>query len=164
MGLTGNTATALLALNGLEVLPNSAVSVAGAEAGLVGSGQRIAVLAPSGSQVLYAEAAGASALRAALEDLPWQDLEDLPADLKRRYLDRAFEADRREVRFDDLSLARAAVKYGAAVAHVARLYCHLQAAMGEDFEVEVPVDETESPTTHAQHVSIAMELRRLGVK
>jgi hypothetical protein len=112
-----------------------------------------------------AEAAGASALRTALEDLPWQDLEDLPADLKRRYLDRAFVADGHEIRFDDVSLARSAVKYGAAVAHVARLYRHLQLAMGErDFEVEVSVDETESFTTHAQHIYIATELRRLGVR
>ena len=91
MGLTKNTATALLALNGLEVLPNSAVSVAGAEAGLVGLGQRIAVLAPSGSQVLYAEAAGASALHKAFEDLPWRDLKDHPADMKKRYLDAVME-------------------------------------------------------------------------
>jgi hypothetical protein len=112
-----------------------------------------------------AEAAGASALRAALEDVPWQDLEDLPADMMRRYLDSAFEADGHKVRFDDVSLARAAVKYGAAVAHVARLYRHLRLAMGERaFEVEVSVDETERPTTHAQHAYISMELRRLGVR
>jgi hypothetical protein len=308
MGLTENTATALLALNGLDVLPNSAISVEDTEVGLAGSGQRLAVLGPSGSRVLSgfegessaaggstlvlgplnatnlnalrdllpwlrprllgtrtsagfgdrlgfatpghvralraaggglapifaqqsiremertgrspqevlddatwgvfaegwqegfgadadhlktaedidacvaagysfftfdpgeyvddgAEAAGASALRTALEDVPWQDLEDLPADMMRRYLDSAFEADGHEVRFDDASLARAAVKYGAAVAHVARLYRHLRVAMGErDFEVEVSVDETERPTTHAQHVYISMELRRLGVR
>jgi hypothetical protein len=308
MGLTKNPATALLAMNGLDVLPNSAVSVDGTEAGLVASGQRLAILAPSGSQVLSgfeggssatgdrtlllgpmsaanlealrdlmpwlrprplgtrtsagfgdrlglatpghvralraaggglapifaqqsiremertgrsprevlddatwgafaegwqegsgadadhlktaedvdscvaagysfftfdpgeyvddeAETADASALRSSLEALPWQDLEDVQADLKRRYLERAFQAEGHEVGFDDHSLALAAVKYGAAVAHVARLYRHLQSAMGdEDFEVEVSVDETESPTTHAQHVYIATELRRLGVR
>jgi tagaturonate epimerase len=308
MGLTGNTTNALLALNGLDLSPNSAVSVEGTEVGLAESGQKVAVLARSGSKVLSSfegessvaggrtlllgpisatnldalrdllpwlrprtlgtrtsagfgdrlglatpghvrairaaggglapifaqqsiremdrtgrspqevlddatwgvfaegwqegfgadadhlktapdveacvaagytfftfdpgdyvddgtESAGTSALRAALEDLPWQDLEDLPADMKRRYLDRAFQAEGHEVRFDELSLARAAVKYGAAVAHVARLYHHLQAAMGEeDFEVEVSVDETESPTTHAQHIYIATELGRLGVR
>ena len=37
MGLTENTATALLALNGLDVLPNSAVTIEGTETGLVGS-------------------------------------------------------------------------------------------------------------------------------
>lgn len=112
-----------------------------------------------------AEIADASALRAALEDLQWDGLEDRPEALKRRYLDEAFEAEGREIAFDELSLARAAVKYGAAVAHVARLYRHLEAAVGDrDFEVEVSVDETESPTTHAQHVYIVRELRRLGVR
>jgi tagaturonate epimerase len=308
MGLTENTPAALLALHGLDVRPNSAVSAEDTEVGLAGSGQRLAVLAHSGSQMLSgfegesstasdrtlvlgpmnatnlnalrdllpwlrprllgtrtsagfgdrlglatpghvralraargglapifaqqsiremertgrspqeviddatwgvfaegwqegfgadadhlktaedidacvaagysfftfdpgeyvddgAEASGASVLRTALEDLPWRDLEDLPADMKRRYLDSAFVADGHEIRFDDLSLARAAVKYGAAVAHVARQYRHLQAVMGEaDFEVEVSVDETESPTTHAQHIYIATELRRLGVR
>src|SRR5687767_7529585 len=51
MGLTENTATTLLALNSLDVRPNSAVCVEGTEAGLVGLGQSVAVLAPSGSQV-----------------------------------------------------------------------------------------------------------------
>jgi tagaturonate epimerase len=306
MGLTENRASALLALNGLDVRPNSVVRVDGAEVGLVASGQRVAVLAPAGSRAIFefegessavggrtlvlgpmnaanldvlrgllpwlrplplgtrtsagfgdrlglatpghvmalraaggglapvfaqqsiremertgrspkevlddatwgvfaecfkdgfgadadhlktaedidacvaagytfftfdpgeyvddgAEAVGASGLRAALNDLPWQDLEDAPADMRGRYLDSAFEAEGHEVCFDDVSLVRAAVKYGAAVAHVARLYRHLQAAMG-DFEVEVSVDETESPTTHAQHVFIATELQRLGVR
>jgi tagaturonate epimerase len=51
MGLTENMATTLLALNSLDVRPNSAVCVEGTEAGLVGSSQRVAILAPSGSQV-----------------------------------------------------------------------------------------------------------------
>src|SRR5918998_3470274 len=85
-----------------------------------------------------AETASAPALRSALDDLPWEDLQDRPSDLKRRYLDEHFEAEGRRVHFDDLSLARAAVKYGRAVAHVARLYRHLAGAMGAgDFEVEV---------------------------
>jgi hypothetical protein len=306
MGLTENTAIGLLGLDVLDVLPRSAVSIAGAEAGLVRPGPRVAILAPSGSQTISTfegegsaiggrtlllgptsaanldalralmpwlsprlqgartsagfgdrlglatpghvralraaggglapifaqqsiremertgrsprevladatwgafaegwrdgfgadadhlkttedvdacvaagysfftfdpgeyvedEAASAPALRAALEELPWQDLQDSPADLKRRYLDGSFDAEGHDVTFDGLTLARAAVKYGGAVAHVARLYRHLEEAMGEgDFEVEVSVDETESPTTHAQHIYIASELQRLGVR
>lgn len=111
------------------------------------------------------ETAGASTLRNSLENLPWRALEDLPSDLERRYLGSTFDAEGHEVAFDNLSLARAAVKYGAAVAHVARLYRHLLTAMGDtDFEVEISVDETDSPTTHAQHLYIATELRRLGVR
>src|SRR5579871_1557774 len=45
------------------------------------------------------------------------------------------------------------------------MYRHLvQAGAGRDWEVEVSVDETESPTTHAEHLYIATELRRLGVR
>ena len=35
---------------------------------------------------------------------------------------------------------------------------------GRPFEVEVSVEQTESPTTNAQHVYIAHQLRRLGVR
>src|SRR5215212_9641641 len=49
MGLTEDTAAGLL---GLDVLPHSAVSVAGAEIGLARPGPRVAVLAPSGSPVI----------------------------------------------------------------------------------------------------------------
>jgi hypothetical protein len=97
--------------------------------------------------------------------LPWEDLADRPQDVRRRYLDDTVEAEGHMVRFDELSLARAAVKYGRAVAHAAGLYRHLEdAARGSHFEVEVSVDETESPTTHAEHVFIARELQRLGVR
>ena len=52
MGLTENTATTLLALNGLDVRPNSAVSVEDTQVGLIWSDQNVAVLAPSRSRVL----------------------------------------------------------------------------------------------------------------
>jgi hypothetical protein len=41
MGLTGNTTNALLALNGLDSSPNSAVSVEDTEAGPAESGQKV---------------------------------------------------------------------------------------------------------------------------
>ncbi len=50
------------------------------------------------------------------------------------------------------------------MAHTASMYRHLAAVMREPFELEVSVDETETPTTHAEHLFIATELRRLGVK
>jgi hypothetical protein len=50
------------------------------------------------------------------------------------------------------------------VAHVAEMYRHLMKATGGwNCELEVSVDETELPTSHAEHVYIAKELRRLGV-
>jgi len=62
-------------------------------------------------------------------------------------------------------LVAIAVLSGGAIAHVVHLYHHLEVRMaGRPFEVEVSVDETESPTTNAQHVYMAHELRRLGVR
>jgi tagaturonate epimerase len=67
--------------------------------------------------------------------------------------------------FDEPTLYRAAAKYGRAVAHVAAMYRHLlQAAGDRPVELEVSVDETDTPTTPAEHIYIALELRRLGVR
>ncbi|MFZ6031219.1 MAG: tagaturonate epimerase family protein [Chloroflexota bacterium] len=69
------------------------------------------------------------------------------------------------VLFDEATLFKAAVKYGGAVAHVAAMYQHLiRAAAGRPVELEVSVDETDLPTSHAEHFYIASELKRLGVQ
>ena len=65
--------------------------------------------------------------------------------------------------FDAESLMRAAVKYGGAIRHAAEMYrCVSQ--MKEDFDFEVSVDETDSPTTPLEHFFIVSELTRLGVR
>ncbi len=78
---------------------------------------------------------------------------------------RCFDIEGWKLSFDEPNLLRAAVKYGRAVAHVARLARHLHQAAGpRPFELEVSVDETEQPTTHLEHVYVASELKRLGVQ
>jgi len=49
------------------------------------------------------------------------------------------------------------------VAHIAMMYRHL-VSKGIPFELEVSVDETDTPTTHAEHVFVISELKRLGVR
>ena len=83
------------------------------------------------------------------EPVPWERLADTPRDLVARYGS------------DDVHAA--ADKYGAAVAHVASMYEHLRARERE-FDLEISVDEAGTPTTHAEHVYLATELRRLGVE
>jgi hypothetical protein len=112
-----------------------------------------------------AATATTSDLQASFELLPWRELEDDPKSLARRYLNRSFVAGTCEIVFDESTLWRAAVKYGRAVSHVSSMYRHLFERAGEGkFELEVSVDETETPTTHAEHLYIAGELKRLGVK
>lgn len=105
----------------------------------------------------------AGEIAAALDTLPWRDLDDTRDRMQQRYRGRTLELEHEALAFDDGGVARAAVKYGRAVAHVAALYRHLRGRNG-DVEVEISVDETDTPTTPIQHAYIATELRRLGVE
>jgi hypothetical protein len=95
--------------------------------------------------------------------LPWDLLDDSPEGLHARYLGHTFTVEDLSLTFDELALARAAAKYGRAIAHTRRMYYHL-AAQIQDFELEVSVDETETPTSPLEHFFITSELRRLGVR
>jgi hypothetical protein len=62
-------------------------------------------------------------------------------------------------------LRRAAVKYGRAIAHSATMARHIEAAAaGRPYEIEVSVDETDSPTSPLEHLFFALELKRRGVR
>jgi hypothetical protein len=118
----------------------------------------------------FAEAAPPGALRDAADALPWEALQDRWSDLRRRYLARPLAVEGGAIEFDEPALLRAAVKYGRAVAHLAALYRHLSSraaragrAPSAAPEVEVSVDETEFPTSHAEHAYLAGEMRRLGM-
>ena len=107
-----------------------------------------------------AEAASLSELR--------ELAEQLPADIKpdnSGLLNRTFIIEHLSIKLDEATLLKAAVKYGKAIAHVAVMYQHLEKAAGSHpFELEVSVDETDLPTSHAEHIYVASELKRLGVK
>jgi len=105
------------------------------------------------------------AVRRKLDALPWETLEDSLADLEARYLGRAVALEGGAETVDREALWRAAAKYGRAVAHTVVMYRHILARLGAGgFELEVSVDETASPTSVAEHLYIASELRRLGVR
>jgi len=113
-----------------------------------------------------ADGADAGSLAEAFEGLPWGALETTAADTVARYVgqDVALESGT-TLTLDEMALHRAAVKYGRAVAHTAALYRHLVGRLGQGaFELEVSVDETEAPTSVAEHYYVAGELARLGVE
>ena len=104
---------------------------------------------------------------ASLDEL--RELADsLPAILQLRasgLLGRNFDIEGLCLTFGEATLLKAVVKYGKAVAHVAFMYHYLVKAAGtRPFELEVSVDETDQPTSHAEHLYITSELKRLGVK
>jgi len=96
--------------------------------------------------------------------LPWAELETTVADVQAAYLDQAFIVDEGlALTFTEETLLRATGKYARAIAHVVRSYRHLM-AQTDDFELEISVDETETPTSALEHYFISSELKRLGVE
>lgn len=111
-----------------------------------------------------ANTAPVDVLRAKAEALPWADLETSWADTQAR-LQRTIELGAFKYVVEEDDLLRATAKYGRVVTHTVRMYRHLESVMGDkSFELEMSVDESETVTTLAEHIYIANELKRLGVK
>jgi hypothetical protein len=112
-----------------------------------------------------AHTASPAEVNAKVQALPWDALEDTLGDMERRYLGRTFDLGDLAMTLDRETVYRAAAKYGRAVAHTAWMYRHLAAALPESaFELEVSVDETETPTSPEEHFYVASELKRLGIR
>ncbi len=112
-----------------------------------------------------AHSAPAGALREKVEALPWRELEIEWRDLKQELCSRPTDLGDFRLTLSEEDLLRAAAKYGRVIAHTVNMYRHLDEVMnGRAFELEMSVDETETVTTLAEHVYIAHELKRLGVR
>ncbi|MCC6580901.1 MAG: hypothetical protein IT440_10710 [Phycisphaeraceae bacterium] len=71
------------------------------------------------------------------------------------------------LKFDELAVQRAAVKYGKAIAHtlyLAKYIAQTTKARGQAHEIELSVDETQQPTTLAEHYIIAEQCVKSGMK
>ena len=84
-------------------------------------------------------------------------------DYLKKYSGKSADLGDRKIAISEESASRALVKIGGALAHVVKMYRHLSNE-GTPFELEISVDETETPTSHIEHYIIASELKRLGVK
>jgi hypothetical protein len=101
-----------------------------------------------------------------INSLPWNILDDTAEGMRSRYDGKTFRlADDFEIHPSVDEIRRALVKYGAVIAHAVTLYRHLESKYRRrPYEVELSVDETDSPTTPFEHFLVANELKRLGVK
>ncbi|MBN9691165.1 MAG: hypothetical protein J0M24_13085 [Verrucomicrobia bacterium] len=86
-------------------------------------------------------------------------------DWKDYYLNRVFSVGHKfsPFRFDEETLFRAAVKYARATAHAEVMGKAIAQASAGKGEIEVSVDETDSPTSPLEHLFFALELQRRGV-
>ncbi|MFC1650601.1 tagaturonate epimerase family protein [Candidatus Latescibacterota bacterium] len=100
------------------------------------------------------------------ESISWNDLDDTFENFMNRYEDVRFTVTA------DFSLApereeilRGIVKYGDVIIHTIRMHNHLKDNYpGLPQEIELSVDETDSPTSTFEHFLIASELKRLGIR
>jgi len=113
------------------------------------------------------------ALTDRFRDLPWDTLDSSPSECLTRYTGApiSVEGDAETLQLDvnGRAVKRAAVKYGAALAHTRTLAQHLarryeEVRPGEEYDLEMSVDETDTPTRPHEHYFVAAELRRLGVE
>jgi hypothetical protein len=111
-----------------------------------------------------ANAALVAVLSAKVEMTPWPELETSWADTQSRF-STPIDLGDFKYKMEAEDLLRAAAKYGRVVSHTVKMYRHLETVMGaRPFELEMSVDESETVTTVAEHIYIANELKRLGVK
>jgi len=87
------------------------------------------------------------------------------ADYEAIYLKGAFElGDSATLSFDPESLQRGIVKYAAAIDHCELMAAHIEKVCEPgNFEIEISVDETESPTSALEHLFWALELKRRNI-
>lgn len=80
------------------------------------------------------------------------------------YLEKKYPLAARQLVFTREALLRAAVKYARAIAHCEIMAGYIKEASGsKPFEIEVSVDETDSPTSTLEHLFFALELKRRNV-
>lgn len=102
-------------------------------------------------------------LRQAANDLPWSELSTSLQQITQDWLGKTIPSV--GIGFSEQTVLKALVKYGKAILHAKVVYEALRDKVGKnDFDFEVSVDETDSPTTVEEHFFIAHELKRLKVR
>jgi tagaturonate epimerase len=100
-----------------------------------------------------------------VQALPWLVLEGTAEGLEQQLSGKSIDLGSFSATLSKEEVWRSAAKYGRALAHTVSMYRHLLVVMNQSpFELEMSVDETETVTSLAEHVYIAHELKRLGVK
>ncbi len=113
------------------------------------------------SEVMNAGAYGwtGEQLEQAFAALPGAEREQVAAD----YFDQTFVIDGGCVTVSAAEARRCAVMYNRALDFAEEVFRHLRKRRGEEFDLEISVDETSVPTPPPHHLYIARELKRRGV-
>jgi tagaturonate epimerase len=98
--------------------------------------------------------------------LPWDILRDSLDSAIARYRNQQFKiAQGFVIQPSEEEALRSLVKYGAGIAQTVKLAHHLKTKWShQPVEIELSVDETDTPTSPLEHFIIANELQRLGIR
>ncbi len=79
------------------------------------------------------------------------------------YAGKTVKLETSSITISEATAKRCAVMYNAALRFAKEVYEHLKARRGDEFDLEISIDETTSPTLPEHHYYIAQELARTGV-
>ena len=102
-------------------------------------------------------------LRRKVQALPWQQWGSDYASLAAEYLEHPIALATTHLHVDETQLLRALAKYGRALLHTFSLSQHICQARPQGVDIEMSVDETDTPTSPQEHYFIANELLRRDV-
>ncbi|MFO7682022.1 MAG: tagaturonate epimerase family protein [Chloroflexota bacterium] len=103
-------------------------------------------------------------LRRKSAQLPWQQFDATLEALVNEYCAAPVALDGVTLHFDEEVLLRALAKYGLALAHTLSLTAEIRRQLGgKPFDLEMSVDETDTPTSAEEHYFIANELLKQDV-
>lgn len=103
-------------------------------------------------------------LRTKVAELPWERLHTTAEKLYQEYCREHVVGVGLTIEFSEIQLLRALAKYGRAIVHTETITAALRAQHGSaGYEIEVSVDETDTPTSVQEHFFIAAELRARAI-
>lgn len=125
----------------------------------VGAGYTFYTIDPSDHVDNAAQTDLPARLREKVARLPWDTLGTTYEAMRARYCREPFALGGLDLAFDEATLLRALAKYGRAIAHTAAIAAALTQQMrGKPYDLEMSVDETDTPTSAYEHFFIAQEL------
>ncbi len=96
--------------------------------------------------------------------LPWPQLGSTAAAMIAEYCAAPIVLDDVTLHFDEEVLLRALAKYGRSLAHTLTITAEIRQQMhGKPFDLEMSVDETDTPTSAEEHYFIANELLKRNI-
>ena len=103
-------------------------------------------------------------LRQKAAALPWQQLDTTVEAMLADYCTAPITLDGVTLRFDEETVLRALGKYGRSLAHTLTITTEIRRQSGgKPFDLEMSVDETDTPTSAEEHYFIANELLKRGM-